>query len=47
MDDNALDANAVAGMLTEIFGTEMTSVPSQCAHDGGLRTALQLVAMGS
>ena len=24
-----------------------SSVPSQCAHDGGLRTALQLVAMGS
>jgi hypothetical protein len=34
MDDDVLDANAVAGMLNEIFGTEMTTVPSRCAHCG-------------
>src|SRR3954465_13138401 len=33
-DAHALDANAVAGMLMEIFGSEMTSVPSRCAHCG-------------
>ena len=32
--DESLDANAVAGMLAEIFGMEMTSVPSRCAHCG-------------
>jgi hypothetical protein len=34
MDEDALDANSVAGMLAEIFGTEMTGVPSRCAHCG-------------
>ena len=34
IDETALDANAVAGMLAEIFGTEMTAVPSRCAHCG-------------
>ncbi len=29
-----LDGNALAGMLQEIFGTEMTVVPSQCAGCG-------------
>jgi hypothetical protein len=29
-----LDANAVAGILMEIFGTEMTSAPTECAHCG-------------
>jgi Family of unknown function (DUF6510) len=33
-DDAALDANAVGGMLAEIFGSEMTAVPSRCAHCG-------------
>ena len=33
-DDAALDANAVAGMLAEIFGSEMTAVASRCAHCG-------------
>jgi hypothetical protein len=34
MDNDAVDANAVAGMLAEIFGTEMTAVGSRCAHCG-------------
>ena len=32
--DLMLDANAVAGVLMEIFGTEMTSAPTECAHCG-------------
>jgi hypothetical protein len=31
-----LDANAAAGALQEIFGTEMTALPSQCAHCGNV-----------
>lgn len=34
MDDYTLDANAVAGMLHEVFGIEMTAQDSQCAHCG-------------
>jgi Family of unknown function (DUF6510) len=34
MDDEALDANAAAGMLAEVFGTDMTAVPSRCGHCG-------------
>jgi hypothetical protein len=29
-----LDANAVAGLLHEIFGLEMTTAPAECAHCG-------------
>jgi hypothetical protein len=29
-----LDANAVAGLLDEIFGAEMTASPTACAHCG-------------
>jgi hypothetical protein len=29
-----LDGNAVAGLLGEIFGVEMTSGPTECAHCG-------------
>lgn len=34
MDPNALDANAVAGMLQEIFGVEVTTISTQCGHCG-------------
>ncbi len=34
IDPLTLDANAVAGLLMEIFGTEMTVVASRCAHCG-------------
>ena len=34
MDDYTLDANAVAGMLEEVFGREMAAQDSQCAHCG-------------
>ena len=29
-----LDGNAVAGLLEEVFGCEMTACPCQCAHCG-------------
>jgi hypothetical protein len=29
-----LDANSVAGIFHEIFGTEMTASPTECAHCG-------------
>jgi hypothetical protein len=29
-----LDANAVAGLLEDVFGTEMTASPTVCAHCG-------------
>jgi hypothetical protein len=31
-----LDGNAAAGALYEIFGAEMTALPSQCAHCGNV-----------
>lgn len=34
MDEYTLDANAIAGMLHEVFGAEMTAQESQCAHCG-------------
>jgi hypothetical protein len=34
LDEQTLDANAVAGMLHEVFGREMTARDSQCAHCG-------------
>ena len=34
MDEHTLDANAVGGMLHEVFGAEMTAHESECAHCG-------------
>lgn len=33
-DDRTLDANAVAGMLEEVFGADMTVAESKCAACG-------------
>jgi hypothetical protein len=33
-DPLTLDANAIAGMLEEIYGTEMTARMSECGHCG-------------
>jgi DNA-directed RNA polymerase subunit RPC12/RpoP len=33
-DDRTLDANAVAGMLEELFGADMTVAESKCAACG-------------
>lgn len=32
MDEHTLDANAVAGLLQEVYGTEMTARMSECGH---------------
>lgn len=32
--DGSLDANAIAGLLHEIFGAEMTITACRCAHCG-------------
>lgn len=34
IEDLTLDANAVGGLLIEIFGTDMTAAACQCAHCG-------------
>jgi hypothetical protein len=34
MDDLMLDGNAVAGLLMEVFGTEMTTARGRCADCG-------------
>ena len=47
MDDQyTLDANAVGGMLIEIFGSEMTAVPSRCTHCGNVAQLGSLRAYG-
>ena len=47
MDDQyTLDANAVGGMLIEIFGSEMTAVPSRCTHCGNVAQLGTLRAYG-
>jgi hypothetical protein len=33
-DERTLDANAVAGMLEQVFGADMTAADSQCAGCG-------------
>jgi len=44
-----LDGNAAGGMLNEIFSTEMTTSPTQCAHCGrhGELGSLQAFMHGS
>jgi hypothetical protein len=39
-----LDANAVAGLLMDIFGTEMTAEPAECAHCGNVAEMGTLLA---
>jgi uncharacterized protein DUF6510 len=34
---DALDGNAIAGLLQEVFGGDMTTVPGVCAHCGDER----------
>ena len=34
IDERTLDGNAVAGMLEELFGTDMTAADSRCATCG-------------
>jgi hypothetical protein len=39
-----LDANAAAGILREVFGTEMTAAPTECAHCGNKGAVGSLLA---
>ncbi|HVA85204.1 MAG TPA: DUF6510 family protein [Candidatus Saccharimonadales bacterium] len=39
-----LDANAVAGRMRELFGSEMTAAPSACAHCGNVAEMGTLIA---
>jgi len=39
-----LDANAIAGLLQEIFGVEMTATPSECAGCGNQAEVGSLLA---
>jgi Family of unknown function (DUF6510) len=43
-DPMTLDANAVAGMLQDAFGAEMTAAPGQCAHCGNVAPLGTLIA---
>ena len=38
----ALDGNAIAGLLHEVFGSEMTTVATVCASCGASRQAAEL-----
>ncbi len=39
-----LDANAVGGLLHDIFGDEMTAEPTECAHCGNVGAVGTLLA---
>jgi Family of unknown function (DUF6510) len=39
----ALDGNAIAGLLMDVFGAEMTTAPSTCANCGARRPVAELV----
>jgi hypothetical protein len=39
----ALDGNAIGGLLFEVFGAEMTAVRGVCAHCGASRQVAELV----
>ncbi len=41
-----LDGNAVAGLLEEVFGAEMTTNPAQCAHCGRVSLFGAMLAYG-
>jgi len=43
-DAMTLDANAVAGMLEEVFGWDMTAEESKCAHCGNVGMGGTLLA---
>ena len=39
----ALDGNAIAGLLREVFGAEMTTARGTCAHCGAAGLVAELV----
>jgi hypothetical protein len=40
---HALDGNAIAGQLSELFGVEMTTATGECAHCGAIAQVAELV----
>ena len=42
MDDNALDGNAIGGMLMEMFGAEMTTAVATCGSCGAASQVAEL-----
>ena len=40
---DAVDGNAIGGMLIDVFGTEMTAASSTCATCGAIRPVAELV----
>jgi hypothetical protein len=40
---DALDGNAIAGLLHDVFGNEMTTAASECGHCGDKRPVAELV----
>jgi hypothetical protein len=40
---HALDGNAIAGQLSELFGVEMTIATGECAHCGAIAQVAELV----
>ena len=43
-DDSALDGNAIGGLLHEVFGTEMTTAATTCAHCGNQALVAEAIA---
>ena len=39
----ALDGNAIGGLLLEVFGTEMTAAPTVCGNCGDARPVAELM----
>jgi hypothetical protein len=39
---DALDGNAIAGTLHDVFGAELTTATSACAHCGAIRQVAEL-----
>ncbi len=39
-----LDGNAIGGVLIELFGSEMTATPAECAHCGNVAEIGALLA---
>lgn len=42
----ALDGNSAAGMLRQVFSTEMTAFPAECAHCGSVNPIGATLAYG-
>jgi len=43
----AVDGNAIGGLLWEVFGTEMTDAASVCASCGAARLVAELAAVAN